>query len=80
MIVNQDWIRCPSSFVSLWHSISPDFEFSLKLRNHLQYFPFSNAAQLNCRVKVVEAVLQSQAAEESVRFWKEMFLQRIEDN
>ena len=79
LIASRDWLRCPLSFVSLWQLLGPGFKFSLKLRNHLQYFPFSNAAELDCRVKIIEAVLQSQEADDSVRFWKEMFLERIED-
>ena len=80
LIASQYWSSWPHNFVALWSlSLDSGFPFIAKLRNHLQYFPFSNAADFDSRFKIIDTVLQTDTADEAVNHWKKMFLSRIED-
>lgn len=78
-IASQDWGSSPNNFIALWTSLDSGFPFVTKLRNHLQYFPFSNAADFDSRFKLIDTVLRMETADEAIGVWKKMFLSRIED-
>ncbi len=80
LIASQDWSSSPDNFIALWTSLDSGFSFVTKLRNHMQYFPFSNAADFDSRFKIIDAVLRrTDTADEAIGNWKKMFLSRIED-
>ncbi len=79
LIASQDWISSPNNFIALWTSLDSGFAFLAKLKNHLQYFPFSNAADFDSRFQLIDAILQTETADETIGIWKKMFLSRIED-
>ena len=77
LIGSQDWSSYPATFISLLTSLG-QFPFSVKLRNHLQFFPFSNLTDLTARVDIVESLLKTDSAEEYINDWKQMFHSRVD--
>ena len=76
LIGSQDWSSSPPSFISLLSALG-QFPFSVKLRNHLRFFPFSNSTDLTSRVQVVESLLHTDSADDYINDWKTMFHSRF---
>ena len=76
LIASQDWSSYPARFISLLSALDR-FPFSVKLRNHLLFFPFSDAADLAVRFQIVECLLETDIADEYVDEWKQMFHSKL---
>ena len=76
LIASQDWSSYPARFISLLSALG-QFPFSVKLRNHLRFFPFSDAADLAVRFQIVERLLKTDVADEYVDDWKQMFHSKL---